>query len=611
MRKSRGVVVVVLLALCVGLGSSVADKFLPCDSLPLSDLFWLASYDDENPRNEGNFAQIVDGTDEYGKYYGMEWTSPADTDLTIGELGRFDRSGITAIKLTLAAEEPIRVLPAVQVNGDYCGRTWRFATADIIRVGEEAQEYVFSVVELTGDPFQRCAGELPDDGLERLYSIILFPEDRAGELRVYEVSFCDWPLEDLYSTTESIREEAPEVLEIPGLEAVGSPWRDRYPEEGGWAAARSIWDLQAWDGKLYLGGGDSAENAGPVDVIYYDPATGVFASEFTVDDEEIEKYRIIDGWLYIPGHDAMEPWELGNIYVNDGSGWTKLRTIPKAVHVYDIAKIDDELIAVGAQIFEDGAGYYGGGAFFFSQDAGHTWTTQFTPATHYSGSDVYNPLQPDSVRFTELFEFKGRLYASGWLMPTLYVYDSGRFVFVDVSPFPGATSEDGIPCADVPQVASDYVDDLMSDDEWYDAFDHYAQCITARITNHGILDGQLVYIGGTFYRDHGWRAFGLFAADQLVEGHVRQLGGFDDGEPRDLLTANGQLLLLTTSSVNDAFQSRVHVTDDLDEWTQVAEFTADAPAYSIEILDEYLYIGLGGDHPGSGNIYRIALSDLQ
>jgi hypothetical protein len=60
--------------------------------------------------------------------------------------------------------------------------------------------------------------------------------------------------------------------------------------------------------------------------------------------------------------------------------------------------------------------------------------------------------------------------------------------------------------------------------------------------------------------------------------------------------------------MDSGFQSRVYVTRDLNEWSVVTDFAADAPAFSIEVLDGYLYLGLGGAYLSSGNIYRVKLS---
>ncbi|MFC2081912.1 hypothetical protein ACFLR0_01875 [Candidatus Bipolaricaulota bacterium] len=532
-------------------------------------------------------------------------------------LGGFDARDYDGLSIRMSADRGISVALAVVSHDSGLHGAWgpwdvkgTELTCRTIDVGKAPQTYLIPF-----SAFSDYAGFLEDfpnaiDGinLRRVMAIEFEPEVDRATLKFFEISLYADPAASAETTGDEATAHLPAILEIEGLEAVGSPFLEIYPDSASLTYARTVWDLKAWEGLVYVGAGDSAGNAGPVSVISYDPAQDSFKTEFSVDDEQVEKYRELSDGLYIPGHDAMESWDNGNLYVNRGEGWTKLRTLPSAVHVYDIAEVDGQLVAVGAQIREDDEGYYGGGAFFFSDDGGLTWESQVTLSTHYSGTDVFDPQQPDSVRFTELFEFRGDLYASGWLMPTLYIYEDGRFSYVEIDAFPGVGTGDGVGCGALPHIAAEYVDDLMSDEQWYGAFEEFDPCMTARITNHAVLGEQFVYIGGTLARDHGWEAFGLFAATSFSAGEIRRVRTpTASEEPRDL-SADGDLLyLLASEATEDGFVSRIYSTQDLETWEPLVEFTSDAPAYSIEILDGFLYVGLGGDSPSSGSIYRVGL----
>jgi len=187
MRRATRIAVLLCLAFGVSTGG---DSSLPCRPILLSDINWVASFDDDHPVTPENHASIVHDADESGEFYGMEWNSPEITDVSLIALDQLDRTGVTTIKLTLATSESMDVVVVVQVEGDYCNRTWRYASADAIQVGTETQEYELHVSEFTGDPFQGCVGALPEDALEQLGAIILLPESQAGELRVYEVGLC-------------------------------------------------------------------------------------------------------------------------------------------------------------------------------------------------------------------------------------------------------------------------------------------------------------------------------------------------------------------------------------------------------------------------------------
>ena len=185
----RGIGIAVLLCLAVGL-STGGDESFSCRSIPLSDINWVASFDDDHPVTPENHASIVHDADESGEFYGIEWNSPEITDLSLIALDQLDRTGVTTINLALSASESMDVVVVVQVKGDYCNGSWRYASADAIQVGTETQKYELHVSDFTGDPFQGCVGALPEDALEQLGAIILLPESQAGELRVYEMALC-------------------------------------------------------------------------------------------------------------------------------------------------------------------------------------------------------------------------------------------------------------------------------------------------------------------------------------------------------------------------------------------------------------------------------------
>jgi hypothetical protein len=124
------------------------------------------------------------------------------------------------------------------------------------------------------------------------------------------------------------------------LEVVADPlgsWRADPTE----AFARNIWDLQAWDGRLYMGYGDAVVNTGPTKVFAYDPASGEVVHETTVNEEAIFRYRVIDQRLYIPGIDAVRTRD-GALYMRDDEGWTSF-LLEDVVHAYDVRVLPDRM----------------------------------------------------------------------------------------------------------------------------------------------------------------------------------------------------------------------------------------------------------------------------
>ena len=153
------------------------------------------------------------------------------------------------------------------------------------------------------------------------------------------------------------------VFELVGTPAdYGRPLSHQYLAE-----------LQLWHDRIYIGHGDWTTNTGPVHAIYLDLATGAFVHDdsFSFDDEAIESFVVLDDVLYAIGTDALEVegWEFGNLYRKDwGSAWEKLRTVPRALHIFGLGQLGDVLVASGTT--DDAVG-----VIWQSWDGGYTWET--------------------------------------------------------------------------------------------------------------------------------------------------------------------------------------------------------------------------------------------
>lgn len=169
-------------------------------------------------------------------------------------------------------------------------------------------------------------------------------------------------------------------------------------------AARHISELALFGDRLYLGHGDFAVNTGSTDVIYYDFLTKEFKTEFTVDEEEINCYRILDGLLVIPGLDAMEDWSFGNLYVREASGWKKWRTLPRAIHVFDVLSYHGRWYAITHGWFDFPYGLEetpGVGIILSSGDQGATWRLEYATPCEKNSYSGFGPLA----------SYQGKLYA--------------------------------------------------------------------------------------------------------------------------------------------------------------------------------------------------------
>ena len=83
------------------------------------------------------------------------------------------------------------------------------------------------------------------------------------------------------------------------MENLGIPlaqWFQAKAYGGSGAYARNVWALKAFDGRLYIGAGNSsnggpASNAGPVPIFSFDPKTKKFAQEWNAPDEQLDIFH--------------------------------------------------------------------------------------------------------------------------------------------------------------------------------------------------------------------------------------------------------------------------------------------------------------------------------
>ncbi len=214
-------------------------------------------------------------------------------------------------------------------------------------------------------------------------------------------------------------------------EEIGSPFSKHYSNN----IVRTPWDMIIFENKLFIGSGDYDKNSGPCLIASYDITTEDW-STYTLPDEQIESFAIIDGKLMAPGIDPMDDWVLGNYYVYEDSAWQTIRSIPYGIHTFQIIEFQNKMFAaLGTE-----KGHF---PVSMSSDGGQSFTeVRFTkngslcPVEDSQNDRVYN-----------MFIIKSKLYAirfSGGAYE-VFVFLDGQFEFVyqwmydiiipDVEPF--------------------------------------------------------------------------------------------------------------------------------------------------------------------------------
>jgi hypothetical protein len=140
----------------------------------------------------------------------------------------------------------------------------------------------------------------------------------------------------------------------------------------------SINDLAPIGERLFFGYGDANYNLGeqiPIELRFFSSADDPTAQAAAVDgagqgapqssptqsgEEQIDRYRLLDGVLWQAGIDSIDADELhtqnttdpkaidGNVYRLDGDTWQKYRSVRGGEHVHDVASFAGAVYAVGS-----------------------------------------------------------------------------------------------------------------------------------------------------------------------------------------------------------------------------------------------------------------------
>jgi len=399
-------------------------------------------------------------------------------------------------------------------------------------------------------------------------------------------------------TDPSVVSAAAELTPKGTLMFVGNPFALRFPNRSGWENARSVWDMQRWGDRIYLAHGDMNSNAGPTDVWYFDVSREVFIKEGTIDEEGIRRFAPSGSTLFIPGGDAREPgssreWELGNIYRLAEDGWRKRRTVPWAYHVWDVVQAGEQLLACGdgSQAWAEG----GDGPYAFihtSEDNGVTWRLEYPSSCN---------------KIERLFSVGGDVYASAAYPSGILERTEEGFALIDVDPFPD------LPAFTDRQITESNAPNLPT--EWQERPWDLVRINRVESWQDGIL-----YIGsfpGTAQpiASNTTRSFpdsvGIFRATNIGQGAIERLSFIPEGLiPIDLVVRGLAAYVLAVSNDPASTHAVVFRGDPPEQWRPVFSIRdLPAMAYSFEIADGFIYLGLGGPNEFSGNVYQASLPD--
>ncbi|MFD0697805.1 hypothetical protein ACFQZT_27410 [Paenibacillus sp. GCM10027628] len=377
------------------------------------------------------------------------------------------------------------------------------------------------------------------------------------------------------------------------VEVLGNPFSKS-------AYARNVWDMQVFDGKIYLGHGNSSNdgpspNAGPIPIYYYNPTTNKFETQDVVsssakktgtkkyvDEEQIDTFKVLNGKLYIPGNDAHgEGWEFGNYYKLDNGKWIKYRNIPNGIHVYDMAYFNGNLYAaIGTDTSPD---------VLMSQDDGITWSK-------IGSVDKFGP-----TRAYTLFEFKKKLYAVSALLPKNNNWsDETKILCIQ-----GCASE-GIAKQETRQTT-------VFGSEMLPGISKNATKVPpyVRMVRTTVIDNKLLYIAGEIVNDQHWIPQSLFVATDINDARSVAFPN-PKALPMDLLVRGDTVFALAYVETSPGQYTNIVYkanSSDLVNWTELFSFKQNTFARSFEELNGDFYFGMGSNdnNPSelTGTILRV------
>jgi hypothetical protein len=169
---------------------------------------------------------------------------------------------------------------------------------------------------------------------------------------------------DVFSHVDGVEQKAGRLV----LESQEGQWTELFKGKPSFGYVTGVFSF--FD-KLFFFDSPVPAGSDGGDIYVWDQKLGKPAKIGAVQEQGVTYMRQNGKNLYIPGPDAMESWDKANIYRSTDSGqkWTKVRTIPNGVHVWDLCFWRGKLYVSTGSV-KKAEGY---GAVLESSDDGKTW----------------------------------------------------------------------------------------------------------------------------------------------------------------------------------------------------------------------------------------------
>ncbi|MEM8782864.1 MAG: hypothetical protein AAGE65_08390 [Planctomycetota bacterium] len=417
--------------------------------------------------------------------------------------------------------------------------------------------------------------------------------------------------------------------------------------------ARNVWDLQSHQGKVYLGGGNTTTNPGPINLWAFDHAAGAFgdAPERVIQSEAIENFRIFNGELVVPNHDPVSGDGLKFDRLGSDGVWRSFGGSPNLAHVRDMARLDDgTLVLVGNSRRPDPAlDFDENGALVVTQvgqpgaavslDNGQTFTSAvdtvrtaadlIDAVNNATGSGGIGPLEAFSNWFFSAFTYQDRVFATTIRLnafpdspatpdfaPGVLEYDQATGEFVAGINGDDASSGLGLFDSQLVNLSSGAFPELQTTvfdpDTGQDVPVNLGTQVALTVRTSVEYNDVLVYAVNThspFFdtrRDYYRNSFDFYVKASLEADPVSVRFADLDARGEDVIEFDGVLYALANARQDDgSYVVYVYETIDPvdpDGWDEVLRFVSDNLARSFERIDNTFYFGLGYDEVAGDEI---------
>lgn len=333
--------------------------------------------------------------------------------------------------------------------------------------------------------------------------------------------------------------------------------------------ARTAWDVEIFDQKLFVGSGDYDANSGPVEIYSYDLQTENWQHTGTLPDEQADRFIIIDDTLMIPGCDPRGSWDYGNLYRYSDGQWQTLRNIPGGIHQFDLIQYEDALF-VGLGVSP------GNSPIAVSHDGGNTFQTV---PMYKDGQLLHNFVENNALaRIYDFFMLDNELYAFYYQYAVdsrameIYRYESNAFYYHSSLP-----------------------EKLSYNRTSYQVFNAKSN-----------FDGKVYFSTGN-----------LYVTEDLKTASRIPLG--DNEIVTDLRNIDGKLYACSIAENSDgSYRTSIWVKYpySTDRFKKVFYFTYDCPAQSFTYQNGFFYFGTGDgilseENTSNGTILTVDCSKKQ